>query len=153
MAEYIIYDIQQLIIFLYIMEPKWYACQKGGEEGKVRAEYKIYYIQQLYISLYITFDHVWVGSKVVCLSDGRKRRAKWCPKIPILQFFLALFKKGWVKPILTEGGGGGLSGGRKEDIEVDFLPLAIFVTWNQKIQLCFVGLQAFACLRTSKQSK
>ena len=53
------------------MEPKWYACQKVGEEGKVMAEYKICNIWQLYISSYITFDHVWVGSKVVCLSEGR----------------------------------------------------------------------------------
>ena len=57
------------------------------------------------------------------------------PQNTNLAVFFSIIKKGWVKPILTEGGGGGLSGGRKEDIEVDFLPLAIFVTWNHKIQL------------------
>ena len=81
-------------LYSYILWSQSGISVRGAKWGKVRAEYEIYNIWQLYISSYITLDHDWVGSKVVCLSEGRGRRAKCCPTIPILQFFLALFKKG-----------------------------------------------------------
>ena len=63
------------------------------------------------------------GQKWYACPKGGGGELSDAPKYQILQFFFALLKKGWVKPMLTEGGGGGLSGGRKEDIEVDLLPL------------------------------
>ena len=71
--------------------------REGLSDGRI---YNIWCLATIYILIYY-------GAKVVCLSEGRGRRAKWCPKIPILQFFLSLLKKGGSNRCLTEGGGGG----------------------------------------------
>ena len=85
-----------------------------------------------------------------------------------LAVFLSIVKKGRGKPMLTEGGGGGLSGGIKDDIEVDFLlgallgfrRLHVYVqASNQSNEICVlfclfvnIGLEnfsliLFACFR------